>query len=97
MDTGDRAADVMRRPGAYGIGNLEQALAFFDGFDTATEFAFLNGFREWLARNGGDGPNLTWNYQASQLVARRLGTGAGDAERINEFFGLVREFLTAGD
>jgi hypothetical protein len=97
MDTTDRAADAMRRPGVYEIRNLEQALAFFRGFEAATEFAFLDGFGEWLARNGGPGPNLTWSYQASQVVARRLGPEAGDEERINEFFGLVREFLAARD
>jgi hypothetical protein len=96
LDTTDRIGDVMRRPGAYEIRNLEQALAFFGGFDAATEFAFLGGFREWLSRNGGPGPNLTWSYQASQVIARRLGAEAGDEERMNEFFGLVREFLATG-
>ena len=93
MDTADRAADVMRRPGAYNLRNLEQALAFFDGFDAATGFSFLDGFGEWLSRNGGDGPNLTWNYQAPQVVTRRLGGEAGDEERRDEFFRLVRAFL----
>ena len=97
MNTADRINDVMRRPEVYAIRNLDQALAFFGGFDAATEFAFLGGFREWLARNGGPGANLTWSYQASQVVSQRLGDEAGDEEGINEFFGLVREFLAAGD
>ncbi|WP_290062883.1 hypothetical protein [Amycolatopsis solani] len=91
MDTADRIADVMRRPGAYEIRNLEQAIAFFAGFDAATGFVFLDGFREWLSRNGGAGPNLTWAYQVSRVVASR----AGEEEQVGEFFTLVREFLAA--
>ncbi|WP_439378091.1 hypothetical protein [Amycolatopsis lexingtonensis] len=89
MDTADRISDVMRRPGAYEIRNLEQAIAFFGGFDAATGFVLLDGFREWLSRNGGDGPNLTWAYQASRIVTGRF----AEAERVGEFFKLVREFL----
>jgi hypothetical protein len=92
MKAGVRLADVMLRPGMYGIRTFEQALAFFNGFDAATESAALDGFREWLARHGGDGPNLSWDYQATQVVARRLGPDATDADRLQEFFRLVREF-----
>jgi hypothetical protein len=95
VETADRVADVMRRPEVYGIRTLEQATAFFTGFDAATEFTVLEGFREWLSRNGGDGPNLTWAVQVSRLVGRWLGPEAGDEERLREFFRLVREFLVA--
>jgi hypothetical protein len=77
----------------YEIHNLEQALAFFRGFETATEFEFFDGFGEWLSRNGGDGPNLTWSVQASRVVVRRAGPDAGREEQLLEFFRIVREFL----
>ncbi|HEY3480386.1 MAG TPA: hypothetical protein VGL02_15925 [Streptomyces sp.] len=89
----ERIADVLRRPEVYETRNLEEAIAFFAGFDAATEFALLDGFGAWLSRHGGDGANLTWAVQVTRLVTRRLGPDAGAAERRDEFFRLVREFL----
>ncbi|WP_406628866.1 hypothetical protein [Amycolatopsis sp. WGS_07] len=86
----ERMADVMNRPGVYGIYTLEQALSFFTGFDAAAELAYFRGFEEWLARNGGPGPNIAWPSQAAQVVAARL---SGGTDEISEFFAVVREFL----
>ncbi|WP_152603734.1 hypothetical protein [Amycolatopsis rifamycinica] len=97
LDTAGRIADVMRRPGAYEIRTLEQAIAFFGGFDAATGFDLLRGFREWLSRHGGDGPNLTWAYQVSRVVAGQVSPDAGEEARIAEFFRLVRMFLAAAE
>ncbi|MFE3172442.1 hypothetical protein ACFXPA_14430 [Amycolatopsis sp. NPDC059090] len=79
----ERMADVLNRPGVYGIYRLEQALAFFGGFNAAAELGYFRGFEAWLARNGGPGPNLAWPYQAEKVVAARA---AEQADEVEEFF-----------
>ncbi|MET9260248.1 hypothetical protein [Amycolatopsis sp. NPDC004079] len=86
----ERMADVMNRPGVYGIYRLEPALAFFGGFSAAAELGYFCGFEAWLARNGGIGANIVWSYQAEKVVAARA---AEQADEVEEFFALVREFL----
>lgn len=89
----ERIADVMNRPGVYGIYKLDQAIYFFEGFDAAMEFAFLPGFSEWLARNGGTGANIGWPAQSEKVVAARAAKKEGKLDEVGEFFALVREFL----
>jgi len=67
MDPRSRIADVLRRPGAYGLRTFEQAAAFMTGFDAATEWEMLRGFQEWLAREVGEGENLAWPVLVSRL------------------------------
>lgn len=67
MDSRSRIADVLRRPGAYGLRTFEQAAAFMTGFDAATEWEMLKGFQEWLALEVGEGENLAWPILASRL------------------------------
>ncbi|MFD2473831.1 hypothetical protein [Amycolatopsis silviterrae] len=89
----ERMADVMNRPGVYGIYTLEQALSFFGGFDAAAELAYFRGFGAWLARNGGPGANIAWPNQAAKVVAARMAKREGETDELSEFFALVREFL----
>src|SRR2546429_8078719 len=63
----ERVADVLRRPGAYGLRTFDQAAAFFTGFDAALEWKLLDGFREWLAAVAGAGANLTGAAWALRL------------------------------
>lgn len=44
LSQNERMADVLNRPGVYGIRTLEQALSFFTGFDAAAEMAYFRGF-----------------------------------------------------
>lgn len=50
---------VRTRPGMYGIGDYASACTFVTGYDAATGFTALNGFREMLVTRLGDGDNLT--------------------------------------
>jgi len=68
----ERVADVLRRPGAYGLRTFDQAAAFFTGFDAALEWKLLDGFREWLAAETGSGANLTWPALALRLQPERV-------------------------
>lgn len=58
MELHARLADVRRRPGAYGLSTLGEMVAFLTGVDAATDWRFLEGFREWLAAKSGLGANL---------------------------------------
>jgi hypothetical protein len=58
MELRKRLADVRRHPRAYGLNTLGEVVAFFTGVDAATEWQFLEGFREWLAAKSGLGANL---------------------------------------
>ncbi|NIH81299.1 hypothetical protein [Amycolatopsis viridis] len=97
MDNASRLADVMRRPGMYGIATLEQAIMFVGGFDAATEFTFLEGFGNWLAAKGAGGENQTWMSLVVRIIDRRTVESERrdlDDERILDmFFGIVRDYL----
>lgn len=58
MELCERLADVRRRPRAYGLGTLGEVVAFLTGVDAATDWRFLEGFREWLAVRSDLGVNL---------------------------------------
>ncbi|WP_181785251.1 hypothetical protein [Streptomyces phytophilus] len=58
MELHERLADVRRRPRAYGVSTLGEMVAFLTGIDAATDWRFLEGFREWLATKSGLGANL---------------------------------------
>lgn len=58
MELNERLADVRRRPRAYGLATLGETVAFLTGIDAATDWRFLNGFREWLAVKSEMGANL---------------------------------------
>ncbi|WP_435061415.1 hypothetical protein [Amycolatopsis thermoflava] len=96
MDNAGRLADVMRRPGMYGIATVEHAMMFVGGFDAATEFTFLEGFGKWLAAKGAGGENQTWMSLVPRMIDRHPGeSGRGDVddESLSLFFGLVSDFL----
>ncbi|MFV2104849.1 hypothetical protein [Micromonospora sp. LOL_024] len=58
MELRERLADVRRRPHAYGLSTFGEVVAFVMGVDAATDWQFLEGFREWLAVKSGLGANL---------------------------------------
>jgi len=58
MELHERLADVRRRPRVYGLSTLGEVVAFLTGVDAATEWRFLEGFREFLAAESGLGANL---------------------------------------
>ncbi|WBB63351.1 hypothetical protein O7599_12825 [Streptomyces sp. WMMC500] len=58
MELRERLADVRRRPRAYGLSTLGEVVAFLTGVDAATDWRFLEGFREWLAAKSNLGANL---------------------------------------
>lgn len=60
MGPRDRIADVRRRPRLYGLTTFGEVAAFVNGVDAATDWKFLEGFREWLAVRSDLGANLAW-------------------------------------
>jgi hypothetical protein len=89
MEWQDRLADVLRRPGAYGLRTLEQAVAFIGGFDAGLEWAPLAGFREWLVGKTGEGANLAWPALIKRVGSIQYSEGEG---QVAAFFELLREF-----
>ncbi|TDO51449.1 hypothetical protein EV643_103186 [Kribbella sp. VKM Ac-2527] len=68
MDLRDRLADVRRRPNLYGLTTFGEAAAFVTGMDAATEWRFLEGFREWLAAKSELGANLVWQVLVVRIA-----------------------------
>ncbi|WP_158708833.1 hypothetical protein [Streptomyces sp. NRRL S-920] len=68
MDLRDRIADVRRRSHLYGLSTFGEVAAFLTGMDAATEWRFLEGFREWLASRSGLGSNLAWRVLVIRIA-----------------------------
>lgn len=68
MDLRDRLADVRRRPRLYGLTTFGEVAAFVTGMDAATEWRFLDGFREWLAVRSALGANLAWQILVVRIA-----------------------------
>ncbi|AZM51997.1 hypothetical protein DMA15_04835 [Streptomyces sp. WAC 01529] len=68
MDLRDRIADVRRRPRLYGLTTFGEVAAFLTGMDAATDWRFLEGFREWLASRSGLGANLAWQVLVIRIA-----------------------------
>ncbi|MFB6674441.1 hypothetical protein ACFCWG_18940 [Streptomyces sp. NPDC056390] len=68
MDLRDRLADVRRRPHLYGLTTFGEVAAFVTGMDAATEWRFLEGFREWLASRSDLGANLAWQVLVIRIA-----------------------------
>lgn len=68
MDLRDRLADVRRRPHLYGLTTFGEVAAFVTGLDAATEWRFLEGFREWLASRSDLGANLAWQVLVIRIA-----------------------------
>lgn len=97
MEPRDRIADVLRRPGAYGLRTFEQAAAFVMGFDAALDWEFLQGFQEWLAREVGEGENIAWPALVPRLASARSVTGSAGCEGVDlnmaTLFNSMKKFL----
>ena len=62
-------ANLRKRPGMYvSPATYDTAVAFVDGYDTATHGGLLVGFREWLVVKLGEGNNLVWSALVSDLM-----------------------------
>lgn len=68
MNLRERLADVRRRPRLYGLTTFGEVAAFVTGMDAATEWRFLEGFREWLAVRSGFGANLAWQVLVIKIA-----------------------------
>lgn len=68
MDLLDRLADVRRRPHLYGLTTFGEVAAFVTGVDAATEWRFLEGFREWLASRSDFDANLAWQVLVIRIA-----------------------------
>jgi hypothetical protein len=63
--------NLRKRPGMYICPvTYDTAVAFVDGYDTATQRGLLVGFHEWLVVKVGEGNNLTWSALVSDLMQR---------------------------
>ncbi|MEU7278919.1 hypothetical protein AB0A69_09110 [Streptomyces sp. NPDC045431] len=62
-------AHFKKRPGMFvGRVTFDAVVGFLNGYDTASEGALLDGFREWLATKLGYGWNLVYWLLAEKLV-----------------------------
>lgn len=59
---------VRTRPGMYGVHDFTSACAFVTGYDAATGFIALAGFREMLITRLASGGNLTWHALVNRLA-----------------------------
>ena len=91
---------VRTRPKMYGVHDYTSACAFVTGYDAATGFIALAGFREMLITRLGTGDNLTWH-----ALVNRLAFGEYRAEldldanntAIETLFGQLDRFLELRD
>ncbi|WP_159395255.1 hypothetical protein [Streptomyces albireticuli] len=68
MDLRDRLFDLRRRPNLYGLTTFGEVAAFVNGMDAATEWSFLEGFRDWLAVRSNLGANLAWQVLVIRMA-----------------------------
>jgi hypothetical protein len=67
-------ANMRKRPGMYiRPATYDTAVAFVDGYDTATQGGLLVGFREWLVVKLDGGNNLIWSVLVSDLMHHTTG------------------------
>ncbi|MEU7846715.1 hypothetical protein AB0B74_12135 [Micromonospora parva] len=97
-----RTLEVLRRrPGMLGIdGSFGQTAAFLEGVNAGQQGGLLQGFREWLVVQVGDGANLTWRALVLRLAnGESVGGGleglsADDERRITTvLFDQLDQFL----
>lgn len=95
-----------RRPGMLGLdGSYVAASAFIAGCDAGNAWRLLDGFKEWLASELGEGRNLTWQalvlrhslVGGSDQGLSRLSQGEADVVAVETLFRLLEEFWTARD
>lgn len=70
--------------------------AYIQGYDAATTYSLLRGFREWLVLRLGDGSNLAWTALVEDVIGARRRQAASDVEEraaIDQLFELIRDFI----
>jgi len=96
-------ANLRKRPGMYlSPATYDTAVAFVDGYDTATQGGLLVGFREWLVVKLGEGNNLVWSALVSDLMQCTTGMkeikSPDDHKAAIEFlFATLDQFLNERD
>ncbi|MFF3018216.1 hypothetical protein [Streptomyces sp. NPDC057939] len=97
-------ADVMRRPGSYGLsGSFRETVAFINGCDAGNSWGLLIGFREWLALKVDAEANLAWPFlvlKIAKVTARSSGaemelSGVDDVKALQVLFEELDSFLSA--
>jgi hypothetical protein len=91
---------VRTRPGMYGVDNYTSACAFVTGYDAATGFTALTGFREMLVTRLGTGDNLTWHALINRLAFgeyRAEMSREDETTAIEALFTHLDEFLALRD
>ncbi len=70
MDNASRLADVMRRPGMYGIATVEHAMMFVGGFDAATELpgSSFPGSSLVVRNRRGSQPDTAWSGSLTDMA-----------------------------
>lgn len=93
---------VHQRPALHGLdGSYKDFVTFLLGFDAATSWNLLSGFREWLVVRNGDGNNLVWSALVQRLALPEREHGyrcrpldpEEDAHAVATLFRLLDEFL----
>lgn len=84
---------VHARPRLDGLdGSFTLAATYLDGYDAATDWIFLTGFREWLVLKLGEGNNLACRGLVGALCERD--SVPDDEQRVDHLLALLDEFLT---
>jgi hypothetical protein len=93
----EHLSNVCARTGMFVHPDTYQSFcAYVQGYDAATSYSLLRGFREWLVLRLRDGSNLAWTALVKDVISARGHQGASDIQEraaIEQLFELIRDFI----